>query len=106
MNEAAKTVTKAEIAERLCALGVSQSQALKIVDGFYQELIQALQRGEVIHLKGFGAFHYKVRGARQGRNPKTHEKVAVPSKKVIHFRPAGRLKQSVKNAEPASEAGS
>ena len=89
-------VTKAELAERLVQMGVSERHARKIVDYFFHQIIQALKRGEVIHMVGFGAFRFKTRRARQGRNPRTGERVAVPSKRIIQFRPGNELKELVR----------
>ncbi|MEW6516587.1 MAG: HU family DNA-binding protein [candidate division FCPU426 bacterium] len=103
-NEA--TVTKAELAARLSHLGLSRRLARKIVDYFFSLLASSLQRGEVVHLVGFGAFHFKVRQARRGRNPRTGEAVHVPSKQVIQFRPGSLLKRQVRESGTARKRDS
>jgi len=96
MSTEQKTVTKAELAERLAEVGISRRYARQIVDFFFDELADALQRGEVVHLVGFGSFHYKTRRARRGRNPRTGQTVEVPAKRVVQFRPGGWLKGLVR----------
>jgi len=91
-----KTVTKAELAEKLSELGLSRRYCRKIVDYFFLQIIAALQKGEVIHLVGFGSFHYKIRNPRRGRNPRTGEAVDVPPKRVIQFRPGSWLKRMIR----------
>jgi integration host factor subunit alpha len=92
MSEEPKTVTKAELAEKLSEVGISRRYARQIVDYFIAELASSLQRGEIVHLVGFGSFHYKVRRPRRGRNPRTGQAVQVPAKKVVQFRPGSWLK--------------
>jgi integration host factor subunit beta len=58
----------------------------KIVSAILDEMVEALRRGDRIELRGFGAFSAKVRGARQGRNPKTGVAVAVGRKTIPYFK--------------------
>jgi integration host factor subunit alpha len=92
MAETQHTVTKAELAGKLSELGLSRRHARLIVDYFFSEFAAALRRGEIIHLVGFGSFHYKIRRARHGRNPRTGQAVEVPAKQVVQFRPGSWLK--------------
>ena len=58
----------------------------KVVSAILDEMVEALRRGDRIELRGFGAFSDKVRGARQGRNPKTGVAVAVGRKTIPYFK--------------------
>jgi integration host factor subunit beta len=58
----------------------------KIVSAILDEIVEALGRGDRVELRGFGAFSAKVRGARQGRNPRTGAVVAVAEKAVPFFK--------------------
>lgn len=98
-SETERTVTKAELAVRVAEVGISRRHARQIVDFCFAQLAEALQRGEVVHLVGFGAFHYKSRRARRGRNPRTGQPVQVPAKRVVHFRPGSWLKSLVRSRE-------
>jgi integration host factor subunit beta len=60
------------------------------VNTVFEEIIEALSRGERVELRGFGAFSVKSRDARIGRNPRTGESVQVEDKKVPFFK-TGKL---------------
>ena len=96
MEEKKQTVTKAELAERLAAVGLSRRHARQVVEYCLEEIIRCLEKGEIIHLVGFGAFRYRNRRARTGRNPRTGESVSVPEKRIIQFRPGSWLKELVR----------
>ena len=57
-----------------------------IVNAVLEEITAALSRGDRVELRGFGAFSVKSRPARQGRNPRTGEQVAVTEKYVPFFK--------------------
>ena len=57
-----------------------------IVNAVLEEVTAALSRGDRVELRGFGAFSVKSRPARQGRNPRTGEQVAVTEKYVPFFK--------------------
>ena len=63
---------------------------MRIVDTVFQEIIEAMARGDRVELRGFGAFSVKKRYARNGRNPKTGEAVDVDQKYVPFFK-TGKL---------------
>ena len=72
-----------------------------IVDTVFRSIIEALHRGEKIELRGFGSFRLRRREPRKGRNPKTGDKVDVPSKRVPYFKPGKELKELInRDAEP------
>jgi integration host factor subunit beta len=60
---------------------LTQRHVERIVNTVFEEIISALSRGDRVELRGFGAFSVKARDARQGRNPRTGESVAVEDKK-------------------------
>jgi integration host factor subunit beta len=98
MEKKSKNVTKAELAEKLSQLGISRRQGRLIVDFLFEKISAALHQGRVIHLVGFGAFRFKTRPARVGRNPRTGARVEVPAKRIIQFRPGRELKIRVRGA--------
>ena len=63
----------------------------RIVETVFEQIGSALARGARVELRGFGVFSIGARGARLGRNPRTGDEVAVPSKIVPHFRPGKEL---------------
>lgn len=55
----------------------------------------ALVTGRHIEIRGFGSFSVNHRPARIGRNPRNGESVAIPEKRVVHFKPGKALRESV-----------
>ncbi len=62
----------------------------RIVATVFDEIIEAMARGDRVELRGFGAFSVKKRDARIGRNPRTGEPVQVEEKHVPFFK-TGKL---------------
>jgi integration host factor subunit beta len=58
----------------------------KVVSAILDEMAEALRRGDRVELRGFGAFSAKLRGARQGRNPRTGAVVEVAKKAIPAFK--------------------
>jgi len=67
-----------------------QRDVERIVAAIFDEIIEAMARGDRVELRGFGAFSVKKRDARVGRNPRTGETVSVEEKHVPFFK-AGKL---------------
>lgn len=63
-----------------------QRDVERIVSAVFDEITEALARGDRVELRGFGAFSVKHREARTGRNPRTGEAVEVPEKRVPFFK--------------------
>ncbi len=95
----AKTMTKAELAEALFdRLGLNKREAKDMVDGFFDEIRQALERGESVKLSGFGNFQLRDKPQRPGRNPKTGEEIAITARRVVTFHASQKLKAAVATA--------
>ncbi|TCV79287.1 integration host factor subunit beta [Sulfurirhabdus autotrophica] len=60
-----------------------------------QAMIAALSGGKRIEVRGFGSFNLHTRKSRVSRNPKTGQRINVPPKRVIRFKPGSRLKVDV-----------
>jgi integration host factor subunit alpha len=98
-DRGAKTVTKAELAEALFdRLGLNKREAKDMVDGFFDEIRQALERGESVKLSGFGNFQLRDKPQRPGRNPKTGEEIAITARRVVTFHASQKLKAAVARA--------
>ena len=67
-----------------------QRDVERIVNTIFEEIIDAMARGDRVELRGFGAFSVKKRDARTGRNPRTGEAVDVEEKYVPFFK-TGKL---------------
>jgi integration host factor subunit alpha len=89
-------LTKADMAEKLFEeLGLNKREAKELVEVFFDELRDALERGEVIKLSGFGNFVLRDKNQRPGRNPKTGEDIPITARRVVTFRPGQKLKAKV-----------
>ncbi len=92
----ARTMTKAEIADALFErLGLNKREAKDMVDAFFDEICQALARGESVKLSGFGNFQLRDKPTRPGRNPKTGEEIAITARRVVTFHASQKLKATV-----------
>ena len=86
---------KSELIQKLAAANphLYQRDIERIVNVIFDEIVQALARGERVELRGFGAFTVKHRAARQGRNPRTGETVFVDEKFVPFFKTGKELRE-------------
>ncbi len=76
-----------------------------IVATIFDQITDALSRGERVELRGFGAFTIKHRDARTGRNPRTGESVPVDEKSVPFFKAGKELRERVNAGKPARAGG-
>lgn len=74
-----------------------QRDVEKIVNTIFEEIIEAMARGDRVELRGFGAFSVKKRDARVGRNPRTGEAVEVEEKHVPFFKTGKLLRDRLNN---------
>ncbi|HUI50932.1 MAG TPA: HU family DNA-binding protein [Terriglobales bacterium] len=101
------TLTKADLIEEVLRVTeLPRKESETIVETIFESIIDALQKGDKIEIRGFGSFRTRQRRGRIGRNPKTGEKVEVPAKKIPFFKPSKELKDFVNTAQPQSEAAS
>src|SRR3954452_22915308 len=70
-----------------------------VVKAILDRITDALAAGDRVEIRGFGAFSVKGTRARQGRNPRTGESVAVKEKKAIQFKPGKEIRQRLMNTE-------
>ena len=92
-------MTKAELVKEVAqAADLSKKHSEVVVNVVFQSIIAALQQDEKVELRGFGSFRIRQRRSRQGRNPKTGDKVQVPPKKIPYFKPGKELKQFINDA--------
>jgi integration host factor subunit beta len=66
-----------------------------LVDQLFDEITNALEKGNRVELRGFGAFSVRKRKPRQGRNPRNGKSVAVAAKQVPFFKPGKELRMKV-----------
>ena len=76
----------------------TQAASKKAVEAVFTTIEEILAKGESFNLVGFGRFHVADRAAREGRNPKTGEKMKIKSSKTPRFT-AGKLLKDAVNAK-------
>jgi len=86
-----------ELAERFRQLTKGDTELA--VNAILDALSNALVQGKHIEIRGFGSFSVAHRAARIGRNPRSGESVAVPEKRVVHFKPGKSLRESAGRSE-------
>jgi len=100
------TVTKKELIDRIADQSKNKRVVVKeVVQGFLNEVINELGRGNRLEFRDFGVFETKDRAARIAQNPKTLERVHVPSKRTVKFK-VGRLMKERLQEGMAREAAS
>src|SRR5438094_2934510 len=94
------TLTKADLIEEVLRITeLPRKESETIVETIFDSIIQSLQQGQKIAIRGFGSFRTRERRGRVGRNPKTGAKVEVPAKKIPFFKTSKELKDFVISAE-------
>ena len=92
-------LTKAELAEMLFEqVGLNKREAKDMVETFFEEIRDALERGESVKLSGFGNFQLRDKPQRPGRNPKTGQEIPISARRVVTFHASQKLKAMVDSA--------
>nr|WP_057929966.1 HU family DNA-binding protein [Burkholderia ambifaria] len=89
-------MNKQELIDAVAAgAGVSKSEAGKAVQAVLDAITEAVSRGAVVQLIGFGAFSQGKRAARTGRNPSTGEEIAIAAATTVKFTAGKAFKDAV-----------
>ena len=99
-------MTRSELVEELANRfsQLTHRDAEHAVKGILDAMHDALGRGHRIEIRGFGSFSINRRPPRIGRNPRSGESVAVPEKRVPHFKPGKALREAVESTVNTSPA--
>ncbi len=94
-------MTKKEIVKKISEdIGLTQLKTKDIVQRTLDAIIQTLVSEGRIELRNFGVFEVKKRAPRKARNPRTGDKVYVPSKNVVTFKPGKEMEELVRKMDP------
>jgi len=94
-------VTKKEIVKKISEdIGLTQLKTKDIVQRTLDAIIRTLVTEGRIELRNFGVFEVKRRAPRKARNPRTGDKVYVPSKNVVTFKPGKEMEELVRKMDP------
>lgn len=89
-------MNKSELVAKIAAdADFKKGDAEKFLDAFVATVKEVIAAGDKIQLVGFGTFEAKERGAREGVNPATGEKISIPACKVPSFKPGKGLKEEL-----------
>ncbi len=90
-------MTKDDLVQSLSKkTGLSKTQSAEALNVVLDEIAKALSQNKEVSLPGFGKFKVSFRKERQGRNPKTGEKITILARKVPQFKAGKILKDAVK----------
>jgi len=93
-------MTKAELIEEVAKVAsLTKKETELIVNTVFDNITDALSKGDKVELRGFGSFRIRQRNSRKGRNPKTGDSVSVPEKRVPFFKVGKRLRELVNTYE-------
>jgi DNA-binding protein HU-beta len=89
-------MNKAELIAKLSKdSGITKVQAGKVIESFQDAVKSVLKKKDKLTLVGFGTFKVVERKAREGRNPKTGEKIKIKATKLPKFVPGKELKSKI-----------
>jgi integration host factor subunit beta len=87
---------KSDLIEQVAReMNMNNDIAQLVINNVFDAMTEALSRGESIEIRGFGSFSVRTYASREGRNPKTGAKVAVPPRKKPFFKVGKELKNRV-----------
>ena len=96
-------MTKAEIVANISnKLGIEKVDVQLTVESLMQEIINSLENGENVYLRGFGSFIIKKRAEKTGRNISKNIAVKIPAQNIPSFKPAKIFMRGVKSKVPIS----
>ena len=96
-------MTKKEIVATISEeVGLTQLKTKEIVQKTFDAIIETLLRDGRIELRNFGVFEVKRRAPRKARNPRTGDKVYVPAKNVVSFKPGKEMEERVRQMDPGT----
>jgi len=99
------TVTKKELIDRIADHEVCKRVVVKrIIQSFLDSIINELGHGNRLEFRDFGVFECRTRAPRRAQNPKTLDKVQVPSRRTVKFKAGRILKERLAKNPPAVDA--
>jgi nucleoid DNA-binding protein len=100
-----RAVTKKEIVRTISEeIGLTQLKTKEIVQKTFDAIVRTLVDERRIELRNFGVFEVKRRASRKARNPRTGDKVFVPEKFVVTFKPGKEMEKRVRELERQAAA--
>lgn len=105
MDPEPTTITKKELVNRIAdQTGQTKVVVKDILQLFLDEIIRELAAGNRLEFREFGVFEVRERAARRAQNPRTLEKVLVPSKRVVKFKVGRLMRERICDERPEERA--
>lgn len=90
------SLTKADIVDAIQhQLGIPKNKSNELVEQLLENIKSTLASGEEVLVSGFGKFCVNGKKARKGRNPATGEEMMLRPRKVVTFKPSGKLRRKI-----------
>jgi integration host factor subunit alpha len=99
-----KTITRVDLYAAVYRQVRSRSEAMALVELFFNEITDTLVKGETVKLASFGSFIVRKKNQRVGRNPKTGDEVPISPRRVVVFKASPLLKQQVNGSPSGTNA--
>ena len=88
-------LTKDDVKRQVQELGYTQKASTEIVETLLEIIKSNLESGEDVLVSGFGKFCIKEKSPRRGRNPSTGEDLQLDARRVVTFKPSGKLRERI-----------
>jgi integration host factor subunit alpha len=97
-------LTKSALVDMLIEqMGLNGREAVELVEGFFEVILDRLSKGEDVKLAGFGNFEVHHKKERPGRNPRTGEDVRISPRRVVKFSAGPKFMRRMANKQLAAE---
>jgi len=101
------TITKKDLIDRIARQsGLTRTTVKQSVQRFLDEIVAELEQGNRLEFRDFGVFEVRQRAARRAQNPKTLERLYVPPKQTVRFKPGRMMREAVETPEAHVEVNS
>jgi integration host factor subunit beta len=98
--------TKKDLIDRIAeSTGTRQTLVKAVVQEFFAEITSELAQGNRLEFRDFGVFDTKTTPARTAQNPRTQEKVHVPARRRVVFKPGRLIRQRLNGQDPDRGSG-
>jgi DNA-binding protein HU-beta len=90
-------MNKSELIDKIAhEASITKIKAADVLEAMINSIIEAVKKDDKVALTGFGSFSLSKRNAREGRNPQTGEKIAIPASSAPKFTAGKAFKDAVK----------
>ena len=91
-----KNFTRKDLSNKIYKnIGFSKNLSLKIIDDFFESIMTAIIKSNIIKISSFGTFSVLNKKERMGRNPKTGAQAKIFSRKVVKFKPSLSFRKKI-----------